>query len=71
MYTPCIEVADHAAAKPGLYSGKQHCLSCDPYIPLIAAKVAEVKGIGIEEVALQTTKNAEELFSLPEKNIAI
>ncbi len=41
------------------------------YIPLIAGKVAEVKGIGIEEVALQTTKNAEELFSLPEKNIAI
>ena len=37
------------------------------YIPLIAAKIAEVKGIGIEEVAEQTTKNAEELFCLPSK----
>ncbi|MBP5692455.1 MAG: TatD family hydrolase [Bacteroidales bacterium] len=41
------------------------------YIPLIAAKIAEIKGIGIKDVALQTTKNAEELFGLPAKNSQI
>ena len=38
------------------------------YIPLIAAKIAEAKGIAIEEVAGVTTRNAEELFRLPEEN---
>ena len=33
-------------------------------IPIIAAKVAEVKGIDIETVAAVTTANAEKLFSL-------
>ena len=33
-------------------------------IPLIAAKVAEIKGISIEEVESATTANANELFSL-------
>ncbi|MBQ7194050.1 MAG: TatD family hydrolase [Bacteroidales bacterium] len=36
------------------------------FIPLIAAKVAELKGIGIEEVAAVTSSNARSLFSLPE-----
>ena len=34
------------------------------YIPLIAAKVAELKGIDIEEVAETTSRNAEKLFRL-------
>ncbi len=34
------------------------------YIPLIAAKVAEVKGIDIKEVAEATTENAEKLFKI-------
>jgi TatD DNase family protein len=34
------------------------------YIPLIAQRVAEIKGIGVEEVARQTTANAAELFGL-------
>jgi TatD DNase family protein len=34
------------------------------YIPLIAAKIAQVKDITIEEVALATTQNAEKLFRL-------
>lgn len=34
------------------------------YITYVASKLAEVKGISIEEVAAVTTKNAEELFGL-------
>lgn len=34
------------------------------YIPLIAAKVSEIKGCSIDEVAFQTTINAEELFAI-------
>ena len=33
-------------------------------IPLIAAKVAEVKGVDIETVAAVTTENAEKLFAI-------
>ena len=33
-------------------------------IPLIAARLAQIKGIGIEEVAAATTANARKLFSL-------
>ena len=36
------------------------------HIPVIAAKVAEIKGTGIEEVAERTTGNAVRLFGLPE-----
>lgn len=39
----------------------------DPsYVPLMAAKIAEIKGIPIEEVARITTENAMRLFSIPE-----
>lgn len=34
------------------------------YVPLIAAKIAELKGISIDEVAEVTTKNAKELFNI-------
>lgn len=34
------------------------------YITYVASKLAEVKGISIEEVAVITTKNAEELFKV-------
>ncbi len=34
------------------------------YIPLIAAKVAEITGFPLEEVAAVTTRNARQLFSL-------
>ncbi len=34
------------------------------YIPLIAQKIAEIKGVTIEEVAKTTTANAESLFAL-------
>lgn len=32
------------------------------YIPFVAARVAEIKGVGIEEVAAATTANAERMF---------
>jgi TatD DNase family protein len=34
------------------------------YVPLVAAKIAEVKGLAVEEVALATTANARRLFKL-------
>lgn len=34
------------------------------YIPLIAAKIAEQKGISQEEIAIQTTENAKKLFGI-------
>ena len=34
------------------------------YLPLIAAKVAEIKGIGLQDIENITTQNAEKLFNL-------
>lgn len=34
------------------------------YIPLIAAKVAEIKGLSVEEVEMATTRGARELFNI-------
>lgn len=34
------------------------------YIPLIAARISELKGVGVEEVAAVTTASARELFNL-------
>lgn len=44
---------------PVPYRGKRNESA---YIPLIAEKIAQIKGISIEEVALATTKNALEIF---------
>lgn len=39
----------------------------DPsYVPLMAAKIAEIKGVSIEEAARVTTENAMRLFSISE-----
>lgn len=35
------------------------------YIPLICSKIAELKGLGAEQVAEITTRNAERMFGLP------
>ena len=34
------------------------------YVRYVAEKVAEIKGISLEEVAEQTSRNAEELYAL-------
>ena len=34
------------------------------YLPLVAAKIAELKGIGVEAVAEATTRNAQNLFGI-------
>jgi len=44
---------------PVPYRGKRNESS---YIPIIAAKIAEIKGIAIEEVASITRQNAEKIF---------
>ena len=46
---------------PAPHRGKRNEPS---YVPLIAAKVAEIKEIDIEEVARETTRNALQLFSI-------
>lgn len=46
---------------PVPYRGKRNESS---YLPLIAEKVAEVKGISVEQCAEITTKNAETLFNI-------
>jgi TatD DNase family protein len=46
---------------PAPYRGTRNESS---YIPLIAAKLAELQGISLEEVAEQTTANAEKLFAI-------
>ena len=34
------------------------------YIPLIAEKIAEIKGISLEEVAERTSANSKEIFGI-------
>ncbi|OQX95222.1 hypothetical protein B6I21_06550 [candidate division KSB1 bacterium 4572_119] len=46
---------------PVPYRGKR----CEPaYVPLIANKIAEVRGINVADLAFQTNKNVEELFGI-------
>jgi TatD DNase family protein len=46
---------------PAPHRGKRNESS---YIPLIAAKLAELQGISPEQVAEQTTANAKQLFAI-------
>ena len=46
---------------PAPHRGKRNESS---YIPFIAAKLAELKGVSLEQVAEQTTQNAEKLFAI-------
>ncbi|WKA58643.1 TatD family hydrolase [Planococcus shenhongbingii] len=49
---------------PHPYRGKRN----EPaYVPLVAAEIARLKGISIEEVARITTRNAEQFFKLTEQ----
>ncbi|MFC1496660.1 TatD family hydrolase [Candidatus Margulisiibacteriota bacterium] len=46
---------------PEPYRGKRNEPS---YLPTIARKIAEVKGVTVDEVATETTKNSKELFKI-------
>ncbi|MGK7379913.1 TatD family hydrolase [Planococcus sp. 1R117A] len=49
---------------PHPYRGKRN----EPaYVPLVAAEIARLKGISVEEVARITTRNAEQFFNLTEQ----
>lgn len=52
---------DSPYLSPEPYRGKRNESS---YIPLIAQKIAEIKGISIEDIAKITSKNANKIFSL-------
>lgn len=52
---------DSPYLSPTPYRGKRNESS---YIPIIAQKISEIKGISIEEVALITTETAQETFLL-------
>jgi TatD DNase family protein len=39
------------------------------YIKFVAEKIAEIKNVSVEEVAFQTSKNAEKIFSPEQSNI--
>lgn len=51
---------------PVPYRGKRNETS---YIPIVAQRIAEIKGIDIEEVAQKTTENARQLFQINEIGI--
>ncbi|MBQ3873470.1 MAG: TatD family hydrolase, partial [Bacteroidales bacterium] len=46
---------------PAPYRGKRNESS---YLPLIAAKVAEAKGLSLAEIEAATTDNAQKLFGI-------
>jgi TatD DNase family protein len=50
---------------PSPYRGKTNLPS---YLPFICQKVADCKGMGVEEIGMITTKNAKNLFGLAPKN---
>lgn len=54
-----ITETDSPYLAPAPYRGKRNETS---YIPIIAQKIAEIKQISLEEIALITTKNAQKLF---------
>lgn len=56
--------APYLSPKP--FRGKRNESS---YIPIIASKVAQVKGISVDQVAETTTQNALQLFKVPQLDI--
>jgi TatD DNase family protein len=58
----CLIETDSPYLAPAPYRGK---VNSPAYVPFVAAKLAELKGLDVAEVAAATTRNVEELFALP------
>lgn len=67
--TSLVLETDSPYLPPVPFRGKRNESS---YLPYIAAKLAEIYGKDVEEIALQTTKTAKELFCpKPKSNVSI
>ena len=62
-YTEGIKILEQAV-KDGVQFPHRGERNESKYIPLIAAKIAELKGTGVDEVAQVTTGNARRLFNI-------
>lgn len=62
---PLLLETDAPYLTPVPHRGKRNESS---YIPLIAAKIAEITGVDLKKVAAITSKNAEDLFNLSTQN---
>jgi TatD DNase family protein len=58
----CLIETDSPYLAPMPHRGK---VNTPAWVPLVAAKLAEVKGLGIDHVAHQTSANFERLFAIP------
>jgi len=58
----CQIETDSPYLAPAPYRGKTNSPA---YVPLVAARLAEVKGLSVERVAEITSRNFEQLFGLP------
>lgn len=58
----CLIETDSPYLAPVPYRGKTNSPA---YVPYVAKQIAELKGIGVERVAEQTSSNFEKLFGLP------
>lgn len=58
----CLIETDSPYLAPVPHRGK---LNNPSYVPLVAARLAELKGIAVEEVAAATSRNFEQLFAVP------
>ncbi|MBW8829890.1 MAG: TatD family hydrolase [Burkholderiales bacterium] len=58
----CLIETDSPYLAPVPYRGKTNSPA---YVPYVAKQIADLKGIGVEQVAQQTSSNFESLFGLP------
>jgi TatD DNase family protein len=58
----CLIETDSPYLAPAPHRGK---LNSPAYVPLVAAQIAAIKGIGLDEVARATSANFENLFGIP------
>jgi TatD DNase family protein len=60
----CLIETDSPYLAPMPFRGKTNSPA---YVPYVAARLAELKGLTVAEVAEATTRNAERLFGLPSR----